>query len=137
MNPIKGEAPLVLSDGRTYTVVLDFEALVEAETLYGKPLPTLMADAAIGFVGAVRALLFGALRARHPDITAVDTAQIIMTDFDAVGAALQGATDNGFPKAEGKKPGNARPAGKTSGRNGAKQGSTQNPSGARPRARSR
>lgn len=136
MNPIKGEAPLKLSDGREYVLTLDFEALVEAEQAYGKPLPKLMADASVGFMGAVRALLFGALRAHHPDITAVETAEIIMSDFDAVGEALQAATQNGFPKAEGKKSGNARPAGKTSGRNGAKPASTRKPSGARPRARS-
>jgi hypothetical protein len=96
-----------------------------------------MAAASQGFIGAIRALLFGALRARQPEITAAETAEIIMADFDAVGTALQAATDNGFPKAEGKKPGNAPPAGKTSGRSGAKPASTRKPSGAQPRARSR
>lgn len=136
MNPIKGEAPLILSDGREFTVILDFEALVEAETLYGKPLPVLMAHAASGFVGAVRAMLFGALRARHPDITAVETAEIVMLEMEAVGEALKAATENGFPSSEGKKSGNAPQAGKTSGRNGARQGSTRKASGGRPQRRS-
>ena len=69
MNPVKGEVPLKLSDGREFVLVLDFEALVEAESAYGKPLAQVMADAATGFVGATRALLYGALRAKHPAVT--------------------------------------------------------------------
>ena len=30
-NPVKGEAPLVLSDGREFTLVLDMEAMLSAE----------------------------------------------------------------------------------------------------------
>lgn len=137
MIALKGEAPLQLSDGREFTIVLDMEGLIEAEPVYGHPLPKIMADAAAGFVGAIRALLFGALRRHHPDITAVEVAEIIMADFDAVGRALQAATTNGFPKAEGKGSGNVPPAGKASGRNGAKPASTPKPSGAKPHARSR
>lgn len=135
MNPLKGEAPLKLKDGREYTLVLDFEALVEAENAFGKPLPIIMAEASQGFMGAIRALLFGALRARQPDITAVEAAGIIMTDFDAVGAALQAATDVAFPKSEGRESGN--PAGTTSGASGAKRASTRKPSGKPRPARSR
>lgn len=136
MNSIKGEAPLRLSDGRELTLILDFDALVAAETAYGKPLARLMADAAGGFIGAVRALLLGALSRYHPEITAAEAAEIILSDFDAVGDAMQAATEAAFPPAEGKKSGNARPAGKSSGRNGAKLASTRKPSGGKPRARS-
>ncbi|HMO74090.1 MAG TPA: hypothetical protein PKD48_01970 [Sphingopyxis sp.] len=137
MNPFKGQAPLNLSDGRSFTLVLDMEGLVEAEPIYGHPLPKIMADAAAGFVGAIRALLFGALRRHHPDITAVEVLEMIRTDMAAVGAALQAATQNAFPKSEGEKSGNAPPVGKTSGANGVKRASTRKPSGSKPRARSR
>src|SRR3546814_3437222 len=52
VNRLKGEAPLKLSDGREFVFHLDFDALVEAEQAYGKPLPRLMADASQGYVGA-------------------------------------------------------------------------------------
>lgn len=136
MNPMKGDARLVLSDERELRLVLDFDALVSAETAYGKPLARLMADAAGGFIGAVRALLLGALSRHHPEITPDEAAEIIMSDFDAVGDAMQAATEAAFPTAEGKKSGNAPRAGKASGRNGVKPASTRKPSGTKPRARS-
>lgn len=134
MNQFKGEAPLKLSDGRQFTLVLDMEGLIEAEPVYGHPLPKIMADAAAGFVGAIRALLFGALRRHHPGITAVEVAEIIAADFGAVGLALQAATENGFPQEGGKKSGNAHQAGKTSGANGAKPASNRTRSGSKRRA---
>lgn len=141
MNPIKGEASLKLSDGREYVLVLDFEALVEVETLTGKPAPQVMSEFSQGFVGAVRALLFGALRRRHPDITAVEVGEMIVSDTDAVTLAMVTAVGSSMPKpAEGKESGKARSGPgttKSSGRNGAKPVSTPKPSGKQPRARSR
>lgn len=136
MNPLKGEAPLKLGDGREFIFQLDFEALVEAEQAYGKPLPRLMADASQGYVGAVRALLLGGLRRHHPDFTADDATAIILTDFDAVATGMMAAVEAAFPKAEGKESGNAGRTGATSGRDGAKRASTPKPSGSKPRARS-
>jgi hypothetical protein len=134
VNPLKGEAPLKLGDGREFIFQLDFEALVEAEQAYGKPLPRLMADASQGYVGAVRALLLGGLRRHHPDFTADDATAIILTDFEAVANGMMAAVDAAFPKAEGKESGNAVPTGPTSGRDGAKAGSTRTPSGGKRRA---
>lgn len=124
MNVIKGEVPLTLSDGRELKLVLDFDALVAAEAAYGKPLAALMADASGGFIGAVRALLIGALSRHHPETGPSEAADIIMSDFDRVAAAMEAAVSAAFPQAtEGREPGKARrPAGKGSGRNGAKQG---------------
>lgn len=111
-----------LKDGRIFTLVLDFEALVAAEAAYGKPLAQTLADANLGFVGATRALLFGALQARHPEITPRDATDIFMSDGDAVSAALEAASVAAYP-AEDREPGKARPQrGKNSGRNGAKRG---------------
>ena len=123
MNPIRGETPLKLSDGRTMTLVMDMEALVEAETAYGKPLQQMMADASQGFIGASRALLYGALRAKQPGMTLREASALFMTDPDAASEAIAAAVEAGFPDAAGdKKPGNdKRRAGKTSGGSGAKR----------------
>jgi hypothetical protein len=126
-NPVKGEVPLGLSDGRVFVLVMDMEALVEAETAYGKPLQQVMADASKGFIGASRALLFGALRAKHPDVTLREASAMFMSDPDAAGEALTAAVEAGFPdakaSAEGKaraKPRGSLPSGKISGRSGVK-----------------
>lgn len=121
-NPVKGEVPLNLTDGRKLTLVLDFEALVEAEGAYGKPLPQMMGDASQGFVGAVRALLYGALRAKHPQITLRDASALFQTDAEAVSASLEQAASAAFPKEQsGSAEGKAPQPGKTSGRSGAKR----------------
>lgn len=133
-NPLKGEVPLVLKDGRAFTLVMDFEALVQAEAAYGKPMAQLMADALAGFVGASRAILFGALRTRHPEIGMRAAGEMFASDGAAVEAALEAASAAAFPPpATGdKEPGNAR-AGTISGGSGAKPGSTPPPSGKRRR----
>lgn len=138
MNPIKGKVPLTLKDGREFTLVLDMEAFVEAETAYGKPMPELMAAANAGFVGASRALLYGALKACHPQITLRDASSLFLTDAEAIGPALDAAAAAAFPdRAEGGEPGNPPRPGKPSGSSGAKPASNQKRSGAKPRARSR
>jgi hypothetical protein len=120
-NIVKGEAPLKLKDQREFVLVMDMEALVEAESAYGKPLQKMMVDASQGFVGASRALLYGALRAKHPMVTLRDASAIFMTDPDAAGEALTKAVEAGFPdvtqSAEGKAQG---PRGRRSGASGAK-----------------
>ncbi len=122
-NRIKGEVSLKLEDGREFILVADMEALVEAEGIYGKPLGETMADAARGFVGASRAMLYGALRAKHPDITLREAADMLATDSTEVSERLAEAADKAFPDAKGKA-GNApsRKAGKRSGSSGAKRG---------------
>lgn len=124
-NTIKGEVPLSLSDGRDFVLVLDFEALVEAEGVYGKPLAQVMADAAAGFVGATRALLYGALRAKHPTITPREASALFLEHSDEVSAALEKAGEAAIPGSREGKDGKNPPAksqrGKTSGRSGAKR----------------
>lgn len=123
-NPLKGETPLRVADGREFTLVLDFEALIQAESVYGKPLGALMAEAGQGFIGASRALLYGALKTKHPAVSLRDAAEMLQTDGDVVSDALTAAADAAFPESEGKDAGNVRPApsppGKRSGRSGAK-----------------
>lgn len=140
-NRLKGEVPLELPDGRSFTLVLDHEALIAAEGLYEKPLARLMADAVAGFAGSLRAMFYGALRAHHPAVTVREASAVFFENMDLVGDALIAAGDAAFPDAaEGKDGGNppakARPAGKRSGGSGAKRGSSRKDSSGRPRARS-
>lgn len=118
-NAMKGEAALALADGRSLTLVLDFEAMVAAEGAYGKPIGALMADAAAGFVGAVRAMLYGTLRARHPDLTLSDATGIFLANGEAVSAAIERAALASFPEAgEDRDASGPSPAGTPSGGNG-------------------
>lgn len=134
-NPVKGEVPLTLTDGRQFTMVLDMEAMIEAEGVYRQPLARLLVDAASGFVGASRALLYGTLRAHHRDVTVSDAANIIGSDAESVTSALEAAIDAAYPSpTEGKE--RANPPGKTSGVNGVKRGSSRKPSGGPRRAAS-
>lgn len=137
-NPARGEEVLALSDGREFTLVMDFEALVAAETAYGQPMAILITDWVGGFVGAMRCLLFGCLRTNHRDITLLDAGEIIQADAKAVSVALTAADAKAQAKpSEDKKPGKARPPrGKISGNSGAKRVSTRKPSGDKRRARS-
>lgn len=130
-NPLKGEVALELADGRQLTLRLDYEGLIAAEQLYGKRLSALMADAALGFVGAIRALLYSAVRAHHPEIDAAEAAEIALRELDPVSEALGRAIEAAFPErdnegAEGRQREN--PRGKRSGRSGAKRGSSRSSS---------
>lgn len=136
-NKFKGEAPLKLSDGREYILVLDFDAMAAAESIYGKPLQRLMAEATMGFIGAARALLAGMLQRHHPDLSMDEVAEILISHRDAVDAAMQAATASAMPDAEGEKSGNASKAGKRSGAGGAKSASPRKTSGSKRSAPSR
>ena len=125
-NSLKGETPLVLSDGREFTLVLDHEALLGIEQSYGKPLPRVMAEAAEGFLGAIAAVAQAAFSRHHPDVTRGDVLKIVMSEEqDKLTDALADASKAAFPDPEpagnvpapkAKKP----QRGKTSGRSGAK-----------------
>lgn len=127
-NRLKGEAVLSLKDGRSFTLVLDMEALLAAEEVYGHPLARVLADVDKGFLGAKRALFAGALRAHHPTVTAKDALDLIGQDAEAVTLALNAAILAGMGQpAEGKQPANppkarARGTSKSSGAGGAKRG---------------
>lgn len=136
-NPVKGEVLLTLEDGRTFTLVMNFSAFVAAEAVYRQPLPLIAVDAAMGFVSAMGAMLFGALRAYHPEITAEEAGEWCLLEHDRVKAALEAADKASYPEAaEDKKPGKApsRQRGKNSGGNGAKSVSTRKASGSTRRA---
>lgn len=163
MNPLKGETPLRLSDGREFTLVLDHEALIQAGTAYGQGIKRLFRDLqplrnedgspALDEDGsplpgphseaALRALLFGALTAKHPRATLRDASEIMFADMDAVGEAIQVAGKaSGLMGDDGKEGGRETPDPQTtglginSGASGAKPDSNPKPSGGKRRARS-
>jgi hypothetical protein len=138
-NPIKGEVSVDLPGGRKLILVLDMEALIEAEGCYEKPLPQLMADAAAGYVGAARALFYGSLRAHQRSMLLEDATQIFIDNIDLISERLSAAVELAMasaaetPKPNGKKRsagGKARPPGGRSGGNGAAKGLSLGTSGA-------
>lgn len=135
-NILKGEIPLVLADKREFTLVFDMDALIEAEGVYGKPMHQVTADASKGFMGAIRALLYGAMRACHPEMSVADVGGLIGANTLAITQALTGAVDRAMPppapkSAGGKAPVVAkRPPGRSSGASGAARASSRKRSGA-------
>lgn len=124
-NPLKGEAELRLSDGRSFTLVMDFDALVAAERIYNKPVEVTLADAVAGFTGALHALLLAGLGRHHPAATSEQARDILLSERPAVIDGLTKAIAASMPeKREGDNRGNrqARRAGKRSGGSGAKPG---------------
>lgn len=122
-NKVKGETPLVLSDGREFTLVLDMEAMLSVEDSTGKPLPKVMAQAGEGFMSATAAIAQAAFARHHPEVTRSDVLGIMQSDSNALTDALGKAADAAFPKAEAgnAKAPKANQRGKTSGRSGAKR----------------
>lgn len=136
-NTLKGEIPLTLSDGRELVLVMDMEGMFEAEQLYKQPLEVVFAQAALGLKGALRALLWGMLRAKHPELTPQDVTDIVFKELDAVIVAMDRAGEAARAKQSGEGKDGENPPGTTSGASGAKRGSTRKPSGGQRRARSK
>lgn len=123
-NPLRGEATLDLGDDGKFLLVLDHEALIAAEGVFGRPIELLMLAFRDGMAGAHRAMLWGALRRHHSDVTVERATELVLANRVKVIDVLTAAVIASMPeKAEGKKPGNrkARRAGKSSGSSGAKR----------------
>jgi hypothetical protein len=89
-NRIYGEARVVLEDGRELTLRFDFGALVEAEEAADAGTEELMRELAKGSprLKTARAMLYGALRYHHSDLTLEDAGELLMSDGSAVSEAL-------------------------------------------------
>lgn len=138
---MKAAVALVLSDGREFTVTMNHTVMFDAEQAAQLPLARLMAQAKLGFRGAVRTFLFVALRPRHPEVTLEQASEMTLREYATVDAALTKAFELAFPDlAEGKDdknpPRTTSRTGKRSGASGAKPASTRKPSGKQRRARS-
>jgi hypothetical protein len=107
-NPVRGEAACILEDGRTLTLVIDFEALAVAEDIADIGVNELLASLANNpRMKVLRAIVFGALQARHPEIGLDDVGSFLLTDdaspiSEALGKAMGGA----FPQASQSGPEN-------------------------------
>lgn len=122
-NKLKGEILLKLNDGREFVLVAGMEAMIEAEGLYGKPSKQIATDAAEGYMGAIRALFYGMLKRKHPDIKPSDASDLLSEHMDEIGAAMEAASAAASPpESEGKDGTNPRSGrhGKPSGPSGAK-----------------
>lgn len=96
-NRARGEATLTLEDGTVMTLAIDHNAMAEME------------DAADGVtadelfqgmrrVKYMRAILFGALRQHHPEITLVQAGDLL-SEGERVGVAIGEALERAFPQA--------------------------------------
>jgi len=89
-NRIYGEAMLCLSDDRELTLRFDFGALVEAEEAAGVGTQEMMKELAGGGarLKTARAMLYGALRYHHPDVSLAEAGDLLMVDGEAISEAL-------------------------------------------------
>jgi len=111
-NRIYGEARAPLDDGRELTLRFDFGALVEAEEAAGENTESIMAELANGSprLKTARAMLYGALRYHHPDISLEDVGELLLSDGDrlspAMGEAMEQMADRRAKNRTGTAAGN-------------------------------
>lgn len=143
-NPVKGEVPLKLSDGRGFVLVADRAGLIKAAQAHygstkvnrllkdmqpeldknGKAKVDEYGDPVKDTMPATVAFLYGLFDAYHPEITMREATNMMLgDDAEAVAEAIGNAVEAGFPEvSEGKKGGNPprNLRAKRSGRSGAK-----------------
>lgn len=100
-NPAKGEADCELMNGTKLTLVVDYDALAVAEDVADMGVNDLLA--ALGQptprLKVMRAIVYGALRDRHGDISLEDVGSFLLDQRnhgvigEALGKALRGAFD--------------------------------------------
>jgi hypothetical protein len=102
MNPHKGEVALTAGD-KAYTLRLSINAMVDVETLLDKGINEIITslDPETVRISTLRALLWGALREHHPQVSIFDAGDLI----SEIGAAVAGekigeALKAAFPAAE-------------------------------------
>lgn len=113
MNPIRGESPFIV-DGRSYTLVLDINALCLAESALGIDIDEIIPRYERGLsLNLVRGLVWAALNRSHPEITLEATGDLIgKAGLPESREALNGALKNAFGEPEKEK---ARPKPKRGG----------------------
>jgi hypothetical protein len=89
-NRIYGEARATLDDGRELTLRFDMAALIEAEEAADSRTEEMMAEFANGGarLKTARAMLYGALRYHHSDLTLEDVGDLLLTDGEAISEAM-------------------------------------------------
>ena len=106
VHPLSGEATAKVGS-ETLTLVFDMAALIVAEQTDGRSFPELAADLLIAAqtkrlakVGTMRALLFGATRAHHPELTADQCGALYLSHVDEIGTAVATVLIAALPKAD-------------------------------------
>jgi hypothetical protein len=105
-NQHKGEAEFVAASGATYRLLMDHNALAEAEDILGlNPEEMLRQMHETKQTKFFRALLYGALKEHHPTITLRDAGKLLGEGEvvgEAIGKAMMGAFGPPVESAEGK-----------------------------------
>lgn len=118
-NRERGEVELKAGE-KSYTLRLSYNAIAEIETLLDKginDIAEMLRDPKDFRIGTWRAVLWGALRDRHPEVDLLTAGEIMgQAGVDSVVSALGDAMTLAFPEREpGENPPKASPdAGKTS-----------------------
>ena len=111
-NGFKGEASITI-DGKTWTLVCDFNAMAEFEEATGKDAMDAFEKAEEGGVSIVdlRHMVHSFLKAKHPDATLQDAGDIMSEDVGIVQRTIEDANptlaeagDLGNGQAAGKQP---------------------------------
>jgi len=128
-NPERGQVALTVGD-RTYTVVLDMNALCELEELLSTDARSVTAGEAIlqaarGSFRHTRALIWAALRRFHPDVSVTDAGALI----EAMGGPDQCLETIGKLRKASEPEGDGRPRKARQSKAGARTSSTLNGSG--------
>lgn len=111
-NPLRGEAALEV-DGQQLTLVIDINALCEAEEALGLDVDLMLAKYAAGTsVRMVRALVWAGLQARHPCTLDEAGGIVSRAGFLPAKAALEKALKAAMPAPEDDRTQNPRKGGR-------------------------
>jgi hypothetical protein len=131
------------ADGREFTFLFDIEGLIAVEDCANGGAGTanlnqIIAGAANGRIGYLRALVYGGLRANHPQLTRAQAFELIDSDGEALGVAMWPALFSAMPEKKEGKPGSRPPkaaggTGSPSLPHGSRKASRKNVSGSKPR----
>lgn len=90
-NNIKGEVALQ-HEGKTYTMVLDFNALAEFEDATGRNAAEVLASPETMGISLARSLFWAGLQRHHPGLTLTEAGDIMQGNMDKLPAAVQAGT---------------------------------------------
>lgn len=129
-NPLKGEAELVLGDGRAFTLRFDYDGLCSAQKASGLPFGKMAAELGEGAsMETMLGLLRGGLKRHHPEVDVEDAQAMLVADFqacmEAIGEGMTSAMGRPGGAGSGPPTGRAAPNRGTSTRSskaGAKRG---------------
>lgn len=100
---VRGEGTCVLSDKSELTLVINFNALAEAEYDADMGVNDILAelDRDQPRMKIMRAIVWGALREKHPNITSEMVGDLLLSEFEGVAAGIREAMSAAFPEAIG------------------------------------